>query len=83
MPASVELGEQGIVQLTFRIYRDGSVHAEDPEIVRQSGKEPLDRAAYSSIRASNPFDPLPSQFGGPYIELRYTYYYNLMPSSGQ
>ncbi len=81
MPASVELGEQGIVQLTFRIYRDGSVHAEDPEIVRQSGKEPLDRAAYSSIRASNPFDPLPSQFSGPYIELRYTYFYNIDPNS--
>src|SRR5271168_3695548 len=81
MPASVELGEQGIVQLTFRIYRDGSVHAEDPEIVRQSGKEPLDRAAYSSIRASNPFDSLPPQFSGPYIELRYTYFYNIDPNS--
>jgi len=44
-----------------------------------SGKEPLDRAAVSSIRASNPFPPLPSQFKGPYIEVRYTYYYNIQP----
>ncbi len=34
-----------------------------------SGKEPLDRAAMSSIRASTPFEPLPSAFSGPYIEL--------------
>jgi hypothetical protein len=81
MPSSVELGEKGIVQLTFRIYRDGSVHSDDPQIQHNSGKEPLDRAAYSSVRASNPFDQLPPQFSGPYIELRYTYFYNILPSS--
>jgi outer membrane biosynthesis protein TonB len=46
-------------------------------LLRGSGKEPLDRAAVSSIRASNPFPPLPSAFSGPYIELRFGYYYNL------
>jgi outer membrane biosynthesis protein TonB len=44
-----------------------------------SGKEPLDRAAISSIRSSNPFPPLPSEFKGPYVEVVYTYYYNLRP----
>ena len=81
IPASVELGEQGIVQLTFRINRDGSVSVGDPQIVRNSGKEPLDRAAYSSVRASNPFESLPPQFKGPFIELRYTYFYNIQPGS--
>ena len=81
MPASVDLGEKGIVQLTFRINRDGSVPSGDPVIGHNSGKEPLDRAAYSSIRASNPFETLPPQFSGPYIELRYTYYYNILPGS--
>jgi outer membrane biosynthesis protein TonB len=81
MPGSVELGEKGIVQLTFRINRDGSVPASDPLIGVKSGKEPLDRAAYSSIRASNPFESLPPQFSGPFIELRYTYYYNILPNS--
>ena len=80
MPGSVELGEKGIVYLTFRINRDGSVPSDEPIIERNSGKEPLDRAAYSSVRASNPFEPLPPQFKGPYIELRYRYYYNLMPA---
>ena len=79
MPASVELGEKGIVVLTFRIMRDGIVPSNEPEIQANSGKEPLDRAAYSSVRASNPFEPLPGQFKGPYIELRYRYYYNILP----
>jgi hypothetical protein len=77
MPGSVELGEKGIVVLTFKIMRDGSVPSAEPVIQRNSGKEPLDRAAYSSVRASNPFEPLPPQFSGPYIELRYTYLYNI------
>jgi hypothetical protein len=80
MPGSVELGEKGIVFLTFRINRDGSVPSDEPVIEHNSGKEPLDRAAYSSVRASNPFEPLPPQFKGPYIELRYRYYYNIMPN---
>jgi TonB family protein len=79
MPPSVSLGDQGVVSLQFRIMRDGSVPDGMPVQVYGSGKEPLDRAAYSSIRASNPFPPLPSQFTGPYIELRYTYYYNINP----
>jgi outer membrane biosynthesis protein TonB len=77
MPASAELGDKGIVVLTFRIMRDGSVPPGQPDVLRPSGKEPLDRAAYSSIRASNPFEPLPPAFTGPYIELRYTYLYNI------
>jgi hypothetical protein len=80
MPGSVELGEKGIVYLTFRINRDGSVPSDEPIIERNSGKEPLDRAAFSSVRASNPFEPLPSQFKGPFIELRYRYYYNIQPN---
>ena len=77
MPPSVELGDRGTVVLTFKIMRDGSVAVGDPVINRNSGKEPLDRAAFSSIRASNPFDRLPPEFTGPYIELRCTYLYNI------
>ena len=83
MPASVQLGEQGVVSLQFKIMRDGSVPDGDPQRVFGSGKEPLDRAAISSIRASNPFPTLPAQFKGPYIELRFTYYYNLPIPTGQ
>ena len=70
MPESVYLGDKGIVSITFKINRDGSVPAPDPNLERTSGKEPLDNAAMSAIRASNPFEPLPSQFKGRIIELR-------------
>jgi TonB family protein len=83
MPASVQLGDQGVVSLQFKILRDGSVPDGDPQRVFGSGKEPLDRAAISSIRASNPFPTLPPAFKGPYIELRFTYYYNLPIPNGQ
>jgi TonB C terminal len=79
MPVSVQLGDKGVVSLQFKIMRDGNVPDGDPRRVFGSGKEPLDRAAVSSIRASNPFEPLPSAFSGPYIELRFTYYYNIPP----
>jgi outer membrane biosynthesis protein TonB len=77
MPESVMLGEKGKVVLQFRIMKDGSVPQGYPMLVRTSAKEPLDRAAVSSIRASNPFGPLPSAFSGPYIDLLVTYLYNL------
>lgn len=79
MPASVQLGDQGVVSLQFKIMRDGAVPDGDPAQIFSSGKEPLDRAAFSSIRASNPFQPLPPAFKAPYIELRFTYYYNMPP----
>ena len=79
MPVSVQLGDKGVVSLQFKIMRDGAVPDGDPRRIFGSGKEPLDRAAVSSIRASNPFEPLPSAFSGPYIELRFTYYYNIPP----
>ena len=79
MPVSVQLGDKGVVSLQFKIMRNGSVPDGDPRRVFGSGKEPLDRAAVSSIRTSNPFEPLPPAFSGPYIELRFTYYYNIPP----
>jgi outer membrane biosynthesis protein TonB len=79
MPESVRLGDKGVVSLQFRIMKNGGVPDGEPVRLVGSGKEPLDRAAVSSIRASNPFEPLPPAFSGPYIELRFTYYYNLQP----
>jgi len=77
MPESAQLGDRGRVALQFRIMRDGSVPTGEPVRLLGSGKEPLDRAAVSAIRSSNPFEPLPSAFSGPYIELRFYFLYNL------
>jgi TonB family protein len=80
MPESARMGERGRVVLQFRILRDGLVPDAEPGLMGTSGKEPLDRAAISSIRASSPFPPLPPAFSGPYIELRFMFLYNLRPT---
>lgn len=82
MPESAKLGEKGRVILQFRITTSGAVPEAEPQLMSSSGKEALDRAAYSSIRSSSPFQPLPSAFSGPFIELRFIFLYNL-PLSAQ
>jgi len=77
MPESAMLGDRGRVALQFRILKDGTVPAGEPVRLIGSGKEPLDRAAVSAIRSSNPFESLPQAFSGPYIELRFYFLYNL------
>ncbi|MFZ0787676.1 MAG: TonB C-terminal domain-containing protein [Candidatus Acidiferrales bacterium] len=77
MPESAMMGERGLTSTTFKIRTDGSVVPPDPILERTSGREPLDNAAMSAIHASNPFEPLPSQFHGPYLELRIWFDYNI------
>ena len=81
MPESARLGDQGKVVLQFRIMKNGVVPEAEPVMMGSSGKEPLDRAAASSIRASTPFEPLPTAFSGPYIELRFIFLYNIPVNS--
>jgi len=77
MPESAMLGDRGRVVLQFRIMKNGTVPNGEPVRLSGSGKEPLDRAAVSAIRSSNPFEPLPPAFSGPFIELRFYFLYNL------
>jgi hypothetical protein len=69
--------EKGKVVLEFAILKDGSVAGL--KVVGNSGNIAMDRPAYGSITGSNPFPPLPVEFKGPYIGLRFSYYYNLVP----
>jgi TonB family protein len=77
MPESFYLGDKGIVAISFRINNDGSFPGESLSIDRTSGKEPLDMAAASAIRATSPFEPLPPAFKRPYLDLRIGFYYNI------
>jgi len=77
MPESAMMGDRGRVALEFSIVRNGSVPDGEPVRIMGSGKEPLDRAAVSAIRSSNPFEPLPPAFSGPSIRLRFIFLYNL------
>jgi TonB family protein len=76
IPESARLGERGIVVLDFAVQRDGNVPWGQPELTRTSGREPLDRAAISAIRASSPFEPLPPAFSGPEVRFRFIFLYN-------
>ena len=78
MPESARW-DKGAVYTTFQIYPNGSIASTDPELERTSGREPLDNAAMSAIHASNPFEPLPSQFHGPFLKLRIVFLYNIRP----
>jgi TonB family protein len=67
--------EHGKVSIEFAILPDGKVAGM--RIVAPSGVDvALDRAAWGGITASNPFAPLPSEFHGPYLALRFHFYYN-------
>ena len=75
--------KQGKLSIEFVILKDGNVSGM---MVRtSSGDVALDRAAWASITASNPFPPLPREFVAlalqqtkdPHLGLRFYYFYNL------
>ena len=73
IPESAEM-KKGKLAIEFAIGRDGKV--ADMRLVASSGDVALDRPAWGSITGSSPFPPLPSQFTGPYLALRFRFYYN-------
>jgi TonB family protein len=72
--ARAPLMKKGKVSIEFAILKNGQVAGL--QIVGTSGDVALDRAAYGGITASRPFPPLPSEFGGQYLALRFHFYYN-------
>ena len=66
--------KRGKVSIEFAILPDGKVAGM--RIVGPSGDVSLDRASWGGITASNPFAPLPSAFHGPYLALRFHFFYN-------
>lgn len=73
IPESAEM-KKGKLAIEFAITRDGKVAGM--KLVATSGDNALDRAAWGGITGSNPFPPLPSEFTGPYLTLRFRFYYN-------
>ena len=73
IPESAEM-KKGKLAIEFAITKDGSI--ADMRLVATSNDAALDRAAWVGISASNPFPPLPSEFTGPYLALRFRFYYN-------
>jgi TonB family protein len=72
--ARAPLMKKGKVSIQFFILKDGTV--QGMAMVSSSGDTALDRGAWGGITASNPFPPLPPEFGGDNLELRFHFFYN-------
>jgi TonB family protein len=73
IPPSAEM-KHGSLVIEFAITKDGKVAGM--KLVTSSGDIPLDRAAWAGIVGSDPFPALPTDFGGPYLALRFKFFYN-------
>jgi TonB family protein len=73
IPPSAEM-KKGKLAIEFAITKDGQVAGM--KLIATSGDTALDRAAWGGITASDPFPPLPTEFGGQYLALRFRFYYN-------
>jgi TonB family protein len=69
--------KQGKVSIEFVVLKDGKVSGMT--LHTSSGDVALDRAAWGSINASDPLPPLPQEFHGERLGLRFNFFYNLEP----
>jgi TonB family protein len=72
--ARAPLMKKGKLVIEFSILKDGVVTGM--KLVDSSGDVALDSAAWRGVKTSNPFPPLPNEFSGQYIALRFTFFYN-------
>ncbi len=68
--------KQGVVAVRFKVLPNGQV--TDMQLDGRSGDTGLDRAAWGAITGSS-YPPLPTEFHGPYLELRAYFLYNVEP----
>jgi TonB family protein len=66
--------KSGTVAIQFVLLPNGKIAGL--QYTGSSGDMGLDRAAWGGITASDPFAPLPKEFHGPYLALRFHFYYN-------
>lgn len=65
----------GEVTLKFILKRDGNVR--DLKFLRNKGHSAFIATSMNAIKASDPFKPLPDSFPDPYLELRWTFSYEI------
>jgi hypothetical protein len=84
--ARAPLVKKGRVLIQFAILKDGTIAGMNlvgavpriagMKLLESSGDVSLDDAAWAAITVSNPFSPLPVEFSGPFLALRFSFYYN-------
>jgi hypothetical protein len=70
--------KRGEVEIIFTILPNGRVDANEPNkmhLTGRSGDVALDRAAWGAIAGAD-YPPLPREFHGPYLQLRFRFQYN-------
>ena len=72
--------KQGRVAIEFAIQSDGTIRSEKVEV--SSGDATLDQSAFAGIGKLR-FDPLPKDYSGEQVNLRFHFYYNLTPDTSQ
>lgn len=76
--AQPPLNKQGRVGITFKILPNGTVAPHSMHLDSGSGDVSLDKAAWAAINYAG-YPPLPKNFKGPYLELRFYFLYNIKP----
>jgi outer membrane biosynthesis protein TonB len=76
--AQPPLSKQGRVMIHFKIGPDGTVIPHSMVLEGGSGDISLDKAAWGAITYAG-YPPLPKEFKGKYLELRFMFLYNIRP----
>lgn len=71
-------GRRGVATIRFRILRNGHIMNDSLMLESSSGNTAFDRAVWGALVNSN-YPPLPSQFLGPYLELRAAFSFGQRP----
>jgi hypothetical protein len=72
------INKSGAVAIEFKVLPNGRLMPNSVHLVGRSGDTALDRAAWGALTGSS-YPPLPSDFHGPYLELRAYFLYNMTP----
>ena len=65
----------GQVTIQFRLLRNGNV--ENLKMIENRGHSAFISPTLNTVRASNPFKPLPNSFPDPYLDLTWTFVYSI------
>jgi TonB family protein len=76
VPSSA-VAKQACVSVQFKVSPNGRIAAMQYEST--SGEVTLDHAAWGGVMAADPFPPLPREFKGDYLTLRFDFFYNPSP----
>jgi TonB family protein len=71
------VAKQACVSVQFKVSPDGRIAAMQYESI--SGDVTLDHAAWGGVMAAEPLPPLPREFKGDHLTLRFDFFYNPSP----